>query len=77
MSVGGVLELEKISVANTYCPKDGSVSRTATGAPLSCQSGIWKTQGSKGGQYVLRKFWPSGVVVPSNHVACQSNPVTG
>lgn len=42
-----------------------------------CQSGIWKTQGSKGGQYVLRKFWPSGVVVPSNHVACQSNPVTG
>lgn len=42
VSVGGVLELEKISVANTYCPKDGSVSRTATGAPLSCQSGLWK-----------------------------------
>ncbi|EAY8127873.1 shufflon system plasmid conjugative transfer pilus tip adhesin PilV, partial [Salmonella enterica] len=31
VSVGGVLELERISVANTYCPKDGSVSRTATG----------------------------------------------
>ncbi|ENN0119899.1 shufflon system plasmid conjugative transfer pilus tip adhesin PilV [Salmonella enterica] len=42
VSVGGVLELERISVANTYCPKDGSVSRTATGAPLSCQSGRWK-----------------------------------
>lgn len=37
VSVGGVLELERISVANTYCPKDGSVSRTVTGAPLSCQ----------------------------------------
>ncbi|RII45146.1 shufflon system plasmid conjugative transfer pilus tip adhesin PilV, partial [Salmonella enterica] len=41
VSVGGVLDLDKINVANTYCPKDGSVSRTATGAPLSCQSGIW------------------------------------
>lgn len=77
VSVGGVMELDKINVADTHCDKDGSVSRTVTGAPLSCQSGIWKTQGSKGGQYVLRKFWPSGVVVPSNHVACQSNPVTG
>ncbi|EHR5222683.1 shufflon system plasmid conjugative transfer pilus tip adhesin PilV [Salmonella enterica] len=43
VSVGGVLDLDKINVANTYCPKDGSVSRTATGAPLSCQSGIWKS----------------------------------
>ncbi|ELZ6344263.1 shufflon system plasmid conjugative transfer pilus tip adhesin PilV, partial [Salmonella enterica] len=34
VSVGGVLDLDKINVANTYCPKDGSVSRTATGAPL-------------------------------------------
>lgn len=42
VSVGGVLDLDKINVANTYCPKDGSVSRTATGAPLSCQSGIWQ-----------------------------------
>ncbi|MCE7676352.1 shufflon system plasmid conjugative transfer pilus tip adhesin PilV [Salmonella enterica] len=41
VSVGGVLDLDKINVANTYCPKDGSVSRTATGAPLSCQSGLW------------------------------------
>ncbi|ECF9146608.1 shufflon system plasmid conjugative transfer pilus tip adhesin PilV [Salmonella enterica subsp. enterica serovar Oranienburg] len=42
VSVGGVLDLDQINVANTYCPKDGSVSRTATGAPLSCQSGRWK-----------------------------------
>ncbi|EGR7294880.1 shufflon system plasmid conjugative transfer pilus tip adhesin PilV [Salmonella enterica] len=42
VSVAGVLELDKINVAGTHCDKDGSVSRTATGAPLSCQSGIWK-----------------------------------
>ncbi|EHZ3538181.1 shufflon system plasmid conjugative transfer pilus tip adhesin PilV [Salmonella enterica] len=51
VSVGGVLELERISVANTYCPKDGSVSRTATGAPLSCQSGIWRLPGPEDGVY--------------------------
>ncbi|EIX3172503.1 shufflon system plasmid conjugative transfer pilus tip adhesin PilV [Salmonella enterica] len=43
VSVAGVLELDKINVAGTHCDKDGSVSRTATGAPLSCQSGIWKS----------------------------------
>ncbi|EEF2419708.1 shufflon system plasmid conjugative transfer pilus tip adhesin PilV [Salmonella enterica] len=42
VSVGGVMELEKINVADTHCDKDGSVSRTVTGAPLSCQSGLWK-----------------------------------
>ncbi|EKP7536964.1 shufflon system plasmid conjugative transfer pilus tip adhesin PilV [Salmonella enterica] len=42
VSVAGVMELEKINVAGTHCDKDGSVSRTAIGASLSCQSGIWK-----------------------------------
>ncbi|ECA1876159.1 shufflon system plasmid conjugative transfer pilus tip adhesin PilV [Salmonella enterica subsp. enterica serovar Napoli] len=41
-SVAGILKLEKINVADTSCPTNGAVSRTATGAPLSCQSGIWK-----------------------------------
>lgn len=48
VSVAGVLELEKINVADTHCDKDGSVSRTATGAPLSCQSGIWRSSSSNG-----------------------------
>lgn len=48
VSVGGVLDLDQINVANTYCPKDGSVSRTATGAPLSCQSGLWQSIHSGG-----------------------------
>ncbi|WP_258230074.1 shufflon system plasmid conjugative transfer pilus tip adhesin PilV [Salmonella enterica] len=51
VSVGGVLDLDKINVANTYCPKDGSVSRTATGAPLSCQSGLWRSSNPEDGNY--------------------------
>ncbi|EAB3510115.1 shufflon system plasmid conjugative transfer pilus tip adhesin PilV [Salmonella enterica] len=46
VSVGGVMELDKINVADTHCDKDGSVSRTVTGAPLSCQSGIWQNVGA-------------------------------
>lgn len=41
-----------------------------------CQSGTWKKQVSIGGQYVLRKFWPSGTLVPPTQMACQPNPVT-
>ncbi|EBY5691798.1 shufflon system plasmid conjugative transfer pilus tip adhesin PilV [Salmonella enterica subsp. enterica serovar Enteritidis] len=41
-SVAGILKLEKINVADTSCPTNGAVSRTATGAPLSCQSGFWR-----------------------------------
>ncbi|EGC5602286.1 shufflon system plasmid conjugative transfer pilus tip adhesin PilV [Salmonella enterica] len=51
VSVAGVLELEKINVAGTHCDKDGSVSRTAPGAPLSCQSGIWRSSGPEDGVY--------------------------
>lgn len=43
----------------------------------NCQSGVWKTQAPRGGQYVLRKYWPSGAAVPSDQVLCQANPVTG
>lgn len=42
VSAGGILTLDKINVANTSCPTDGAISRTATGAHLSCQSGLWK-----------------------------------
>ncbi|EBU7462377.1 hypothetical protein DK079_12080 [Salmonella enterica subsp. enterica serovar Typhimurium] len=44
-SVAGILKLEKINVADTSCPTNGAVSRTATGAPLSCQSGLWRSGG--------------------------------
>ncbi|EEE1598420.1 shufflon system plasmid conjugative transfer pilus tip adhesin PilV [Salmonella enterica subsp. enterica serovar Oslo] len=42
VSVAGILTLDQINVADTSCPTDGAVSRTVTGAPLSCQSGRWK-----------------------------------
>ncbi len=51
VSAGGVLELEKINVAGTHCDKDGSVSRTVTGAPLSCQSGLWRSSSPADGVY--------------------------
>ncbi|ECA9155284.1 shufflon system plasmid conjugative transfer pilus tip adhesin PilV [Salmonella enterica subsp. enterica serovar Java] len=42
VSVAGILKLDQINVEGTSCPTNGAVSRTATGAPLSCQSGLWK-----------------------------------
>lgn len=51
VSVAGVMELEKINVAGTHCDKDGAVSRTAIGAPLSCQSGIWRSPSPEDGVY--------------------------
>ncbi|EAU4783691.1 shufflon system plasmid conjugative transfer pilus tip adhesin PilV [Salmonella enterica subsp. enterica serovar Give] len=45
VSVAGILTLDQINVADTSCPTDGAVSRTVTGAPLSCQSGLWTLSG--------------------------------
>ncbi|WP_152603281.1 MULTISPECIES: hypothetical protein [Burkholderia] len=44
---------------------------------LFCKSGAWTTGGSGGGQYVLRKYWPGGALVPADQVMCQANPETG
>lgn len=52
-SVAGILKLDQINVADTSCPTNGAVSRTATGAPLSCQSGLW----NKGVKTLERKMW--------------------
>lgn len=61
VSVGGVMELDKINVADTHCDKDGSVSRTVTGAPLSCQSGIWVRNG---GSTVITGLIANGHQIP-------------
>ncbi|MDJ7162408.1 shufflon system plasmid conjugative transfer pilus tip adhesin PilV [Salmonella enterica] len=45
VSVAGILTLDQINVADTSCPTNGAVSRTVTGAPLSCQSGRWTENG--------------------------------
>lgn len=41
--VGEYLKIEGIAVEGTDCPEDGLESRTANGAPLYCQDGVWKT----------------------------------
>lgn len=41
LSAGGVLQLDQINVAGTACYPNGLVSRDASGAVLSCQSGVW------------------------------------
>lgn len=51
VSVGGILTLDQINVADTSCPTNGAVSRTVTGAPLSCQSGVWRSSGPEDGSY--------------------------
>jgi hypothetical protein len=47
VSAGGILKLGQINIAGTKCPTDGAISRTAIGAPLSCQSGSWKGEAEK------------------------------
>ncbi|EGU1063110.1 shufflon system plasmid conjugative transfer pilus tip adhesin PilV [Salmonella enterica subsp. enterica serovar Enteritidis] len=42
VSVAGILTLDQINVAGTWCPTTGAVSRTVKGDQLTCQSGIWK-----------------------------------
>lgn len=40
---GGTLQLKHVNVVETRCPENGRLSRDALGAPLSCQSGVWKS----------------------------------
>ncbi|RKP47560.1 shufflon system plasmid conjugative transfer pilus tip adhesin PilV [Trinickia fusca] len=58
------------------CPTNGMIGNSGNG-PLFCQSHIWKQAGSTGGQYVLRKYWPSGILIPGYQEYCQPNPITG
>ncbi|EBS1343663.1 shufflon system plasmid conjugative transfer pilus tip adhesin PilV [Salmonella enterica subsp. enterica serovar Kottbus] len=44
VSVAGILTLDQINVAGTWCPTTGAVSRTVKGDQLTCQSGIWASR---------------------------------
>lgn len=50
LSTGEVLQLEGVNTAGAVCSPNGLVSRDATGAILSCQSGAWKAPDK--GQYI-------------------------
>lgn len=41
LSTGEFLQLDKVVIEGTACPKNGLVSRDDKGALLSCQSGMW------------------------------------
>ncbi|ATW34206.1 shufflon system plasmid conjugative transfer pilus tip adhesin PilV [Candidatus Williamhamiltonella defendens] len=43
--LGGYVKLDNISVAGAKCNENGLLSRDASGAILSCQSGVWKGAG--------------------------------
>ncbi|EOD4069161.1 TPA: shufflon system plasmid conjugative transfer pilus tip adhesin PilV [Yersinia enterocolitica] len=43
LSTDGVLQLGQVNTAGAACKNNGDVSRNATGAILSCQSGIWRS----------------------------------
>nr|WP_253073843.1 shufflon system plasmid conjugative transfer pilus tip adhesin PilV [Kosakonia sp. MUSA4] len=77
LSTGEVLQLDGVNTAGAACSPNGLVSRDASGAILSCQSGVWKTPAPRGGQYVLRRYSSDGSLVPDIQVLCQANPVTG
>ncbi|WOP95638.1 shufflon system plasmid conjugative transfer pilus tip adhesin PilV [Citrobacter freundii] len=74
LSTGEVLQLDGVNTAGAVCSPNGLVSRDATGAILSCQSGVWKSQDS--GHYTDVAMWETtstkGVTyqVPGVHKYC-------
>ncbi|EBX2707291.1 Shufflon protein B [Salmonella enterica subsp. enterica serovar Bredeney] len=59
LSAGGILKLDQVNVAGTWCPQKGAISYDSSGGILSCQSGRWKNQGKMtwkvGGSFTV---WP-------------------
>ncbi|HBZ8552076.1 TPA: shufflon system plasmid conjugative transfer pilus tip adhesin PilV [Salmonella enterica subsp. houtenae] len=59
LSAGGILKLDQVNVAGTWCPQKGAISYDSSGGILSCQSGRWKnaekTTWKVGGTFTV---WP-------------------
>lgn len=61
LSTGDVLQLDGVNMAGASCPSDGLVSRDASGAILSCQSGVWVSPGKgRSGYYCRRTSFDKG-----------------
>jgi prepilin-type N-terminal cleavage/methylation domain-containing protein len=56
--------MNSVQVANDACSTIGAIARSSTGAVLSCQSGLWKTQGSS--------FWEDPVATFATLPTCNS-----
>lgn len=82
VSVAGILTLDKINVAGTWCPTTGAVSRTLKGDQLTCQSGIWQS-GHSGGSVTRSATNSLTMAAPENYefinisIASKFNPRDG
>ncbi|ECC1750080.1 shufflon system plasmid conjugative transfer pilus tip adhesin PilV [Salmonella enterica subsp. diarizonae] len=45
LAAGGILKLDQVNVAGTWCPQNGAISHDNSGGILSCQSGVWTASG--------------------------------
>lgn len=62
LAAGGILKLDRVSVAGTWCPQNGAISHDSTGGILSCQSGIWKSNNTAD----TRVVWGNSACYPSD-----------
>ncbi|HIB1397368.1 TPA: shufflon system plasmid conjugative transfer pilus tip adhesin PilV [Salmonella enterica subsp. enterica serovar Muenchen] len=51
LSAGGILKLDQVNVAGTWCPQKGAISYDSSGGILSCQSGRWESNSKLDGRY--------------------------
>lgn len=73
------LVMNSIQTANGVCTRAGAVARDSTGAVLSCQSGVWKTQGSAFWQDPVANFaaLPACTASISGQTRVVSSPSVG
>ncbi|HFL2923320.1 TPA: shufflon system plasmid conjugative transfer pilus tip adhesin PilV [Salmonella enterica] len=51
LSAGGILKLDQVNVAGTWCPQKGAISYDSSGGILTCQSGRWESNSKLDGRY--------------------------
>lgn len=61
VSAGGILKLDKVSIAGTWCPQNGAISHDSSGGILSCKYGRWQ---NTGGSTVLTGQIANGQQIP-------------
>ncbi|MDJ7338959.1 shufflon system plasmid conjugative transfer pilus tip adhesin PilV [Salmonella enterica] len=62
LSAGGILKLDQVNVAGTWCPQKGAISYDSSGGILSCQSGRWKSNNTED----TRIVWGNSACFPSD-----------
>ncbi|EBS5765131.1 shufflon system plasmid conjugative transfer pilus tip adhesin PilV [Salmonella enterica subsp. enterica serovar Enteritidis] len=83
VSVAGILTLDQINVAGTWCPTTGAVSRTVKGDQLTCQSGRWSANAQSeviridGASSCVNKGTMVAVCPAGTHVISGSYALTG